>query len=276
MKKDTVDLESEQSVTVLDAVGSYMSSLRKKNVNPQAQKELLRFAKWCGHEKMISDVRPPDIGAYGEQTVGTVGGSEVSERLQEVRKFLAFARKNGMIEKNLATHLRIRKTHKSAVQASKGQERNLIELTPAAHRKLEVDLEKLKAQRGPIATVIRQAAADQDIRENAPLEAAREQLGYVESRITEIEMKLRSAVVVNPSKRRGKAVAVGSTVLLEDLDAGRKTRYTLVTAFESNPLEGKISDVSPVGKALVGRTAGQDIQVDTPRGTLGYRVVRVS
>jgi len=274
--RSPTDLQSHQPVTILEAVGVYVRSFKKKDRNSSAQQELLRFANWCGADKVITNIGPPEIGAYGEQAVGVIGGSHVAERLQEVRKFLSFVRKKGLIEQNLASHLRIRKTQTRGRRDQQDNQQNRIELTPDGHRKLTVDLEKLIAQRVPLAAVIRQAAADKDVRENTPLEAAREQLGYVESRITEIEVKLRSVVVVARSKRRGKAIEVGSTVVLKDLSAGRQTKYTVVTAFEAAPLEGKISNVSPVGQELLGRTAGQEIEVATPRGPLGYRIVRVS
>ena len=108
------------------------------------------------------------------------------------------------------------------------------------------------------------------------MEAAREQLGHVESRITEIEETLRSAVVVDPSQRRGLAVAVGSKVVVKELDSGRETKYTIVSAAEADPLQGKISVVSPVGKVLVTRTTGQEVDVKTPRGNLRYRILEVS
>ena len=269
-------MQSHQPVTILEAVGVYVSSFKKKNSNSPAQQEILRFVNWCGADRLITDIGPPEIGAYGAQAVGVVGGSHVTERLQEVRKFLLFVRKKGLIEQNLASHLRIRRANTRGRRDQQDDQQAKIELTPEGHRRLTGDLEKLKAQRAPLAAVIRQAASDKDVRENAPLEAAREQLGYVESRITEIEIKLRSAVVVARSKRRAKTVSVGSTVVLKDLSAGQQTKYTVVTALESDPLAGKISNISPVGQALLGCTAGQEIEVATPRGTLGYRIVRVS
>jgi transcription elongation factor GreA len=109
-----------------------------------------------------------------------------------------------------------------------------------------------------------------------PLEAAREQLGLVESRIRQIEDTLKNAVVVQPSGEKAKTVRVGTKVHLKDLESGRETRYTVVSASEARPLDGKISDVSPVGKALMKRSAGQEIRVETPRGQLKYRIVKLT
>lgn len=275
--KDPTDLQSHRHITLLEAIGVYVSSFKTKDDgNSPARQELLRFVHWCGAERAITDVRPPEIGAYGEQAVGVVGGSQAAERLQEVRKFLSFAKKKGLIEQNLASHLRIRKIKTRGRRDQRDNEQNIIELTPDGHSQLVDELSRLKAQRAPIAIEIGLAAADKDVRENAPLEAAREHLGHVESRIGEIESMLKIAVIVDTTKRIGKAVSVGARVVLKDLATGRETKYMLVSATEANPLEGKISNVSPVGRALLGRTARQEIEVATPRGALRYRIVRVT
>ena len=73
-----------------------------------------------------------------------------------------------------------------------------------------------------------------------------------------------------------KVVSVGSRVVLKDVGTGRETKYLVVSAREANPLDSKISDASPVGKALMGRAAGDEIDVETPRGKLRYRIDKVS
>ena len=99
----------------------------------------------------------------------------------------------------------------------------------------------------------------------------------MEFRIREIEESLRAAVVIDPlRKREGKKVGLGSVIRLEELASGRETKYTLVSQREASPMEGKISDVSPVGRTLLNRSAGQEIDVETPRGKLRYRIVKVS
>jgi transcription elongation factor GreA len=270
-------LESNDSYSLLDAVGLYASSTRVKADQNITHKQLLRFAQWCGPDRDISSLAPSEIGEYGEQWVGNGAGAQAIERLQEVKKFLSFAKKKGLTERNLAQHLRIRKSRARARSSKKSDGESKIELTPDGHSQLVAELEKLKAERAPIASEIRRAAADKDVRENVPLEAAREQLGHVESRIRQIEATLSNAVVVDARKRgRGQPINLGAQVRLKDLDSGRETSYTLVSVSEAKPLEGRISDVSPVGQAMLKRTAGQEIEVDTPRGSLKYRILRVS
>lgn len=265
------------AVTILEAVGLYSTSSKEKSTNPQTQQQLLKFVIWCGTDRTLSDLSPSEIEGYGEQ-VGGDRGARASEMLQEVKNFLSFAKKQGLIDNNLAQHLRIRKSTARSKRAMGGVDAETIKLTPAGYNQLLNELESRRTEKGSIATEIGRAAADKDVRENAPLEAAREQMGMVESRIREIENALKAAVIIDPSSRnkRGKTIGLGSKVLLKDLGTGRETRYTIVSATEAQPLDGRISDVSPVGKALVKRSTGQEIDVDTPRGTLRYLIVRVS
>ena len=269
-------VELKESATVLDAIGIYAGALKTKEVQEDLQKQLMRFGQWCGPERKLSDLEPSEIGLYAEQSNGTGNGIQTAERLQEVKKFLAFAKKKGMIEQNLAQHLRIRKPRtRTSAKSSGDRKRDVIEMTAEGHAELLQEVERLRAERGPITEEIHKAAATKDVRENAPLEAAREQLGQVESRIREIDATLNLAVIVDPSQRRGQSIQLGSQVVLKDGSSSRETRYTVVSASEAKPLDGKISDVSPVGNALMGRRAGQQISVDTPQGKIQYKIVRV-
>lgn len=270
-------MESQDSLGLTEAVTLYTSGLKSKDSQTEARQELFRFAQWFSNVKRISDLKPSELEAYSERVLGAGNVPRATERLQEVRKFLAFARKKGLVGQNLAQHLRIRRSKAGAFRKDPGGKRDTVVLSPEGHKELLEEVERLKESRGPLASEIRRAAADKDVRENAPLEAAREELGHVESRILQIESTLAWAVVGNPTKKKGdQAVSVGSVVRLKDVDSGRETKYTVVTAFEANPLSGKISDVSPVGSALMGRWAGQEIQVKSPRGRVRYRILRVS
>ena len=269
-------VESNPSVTVMEAIGIYVTSLRTKESQSKAQQHLMRFVQWCGPDRALSDVNPSEVGEYGERAVGSSGGTQAVERLQGVRKFLSFARKKGIIEQNLAQHLRVRKGKSRSMRKSATSASNTVELTVDGHRELVSELERLYVEREHNAVEIRRAAADKDVRENAPLEAAREAQGQNSSRVAQIENTLKFAVVMDPSRKIGKTVKVGTKVTLKDLATGRDTRYTVVSATEARPSEGRISDVSPVGKALMGRAAGQEFDVETPRGMLRYRIVRVS
>lgn len=264
---------SASNVTVQDAIEIYFNGLKKRDDQLLTQQELFRFARWFGQSRSMSDLMPYQIEEYGEHVGGAGVRLQSTERLQAIRKFLTFAKKQEFVGRNLAPHIR---TRKRRVQTSaKGVTRELIKLTPDGHADLSAEVKKLKGERSPIAAQIRSAAADKDVRENAPLEAAREHLGRVESRIAEIEDTLKNAVVVDSSGVVGKAITVGASVVLREINSGKKTKYVVVSAREANPLEGKISDVSPVGSALIGKSKGQNVEVKTPRGAQQYHIESV-
>ena len=195
-----------------------------------------------------------------------------------MRKFLSFVRNSGLgpedrdgKQVNLAHHVRVRRTR---VRQNRTilQEEKFIELTAEGHEQLVNELESLKSQRGHLAEEIRRAAADKDVRENAPLEAAREEAGRVESRIREIEATLGNAVVIDANDpTRSQIIKRGTVVEVQDISSEREFKYTLVSASEANPLEFKISDASPLGKVLLGRAAGHEVVADTPRGNVNTR-----
>ena len=145
------------------------------------------------------------------------------------------------------------------------------QLTLEGKKALEKELEELKSQRGSIADKIADARDYGDLSENAEYDAAREEQGQVESRISEIEEILLHVEII--SNKKSSKVAVGSTV---EVKAGKKAMtYTVVGPVEANPLEGKISNESPIGEALLGKKAGDSFSIDTPKGKMKYEVVKI-
>ena len=278
-------MRSEGPTTLLETIGEYLEYAKKrKGYNAQdTPKELQRFVSWCGASRSIKEIPPSVIGDYADRVAGTGTTPQASERLQEVRKFLSFVRtkelgpqdKNGK-QVNLAHHVRVRRTRVRQASA-RAQEDKLIELTAEGHEQLVNELESLKSQRGDLALEIQRAAADKDVRENAPLEAAREEAGRVESRIREIEATLGNAVVIDQNDpTRSHIVRLGAVVEVKDITSEREFKYTVVSASEANPLEFKISDASPLGKVLLGRAAGHEVVADTPRGDVTYKIMSIS
>ena len=262
-------------VSLVDAVGLYLNSLKK--TDGSKQQHVMRFAQWAGGDRLMNEFKPSEIDQFGQDTMGSGGGDQAVERLQEVKRFLSFAQKKGLTEVKLAQHLRVPRAGTKSRRAARLDEPEREVISPEAYRQLLEEVEVKRAQRGPIALEIRRAAADKDVRENAPLEAAREQLGLVESRIREIERTLETAVVVDAaSLGKGSAVRFGSQVKLEDLASGRQVSYTVVSAMEANPRESKISAASPVGKALMNKVPGQQVEVTTPRGKQRFKLLQVT
>ncbi len=142
--------------------------------------------------------------------------------------------------------------------------------------KLHKELEALKLERPLVIQAIKEAREEGDLRENAGYDAARERQGMLEAKITFIESRLPRLNVIDMDTLGGDVVTFGATVTLEDLDTGEEKIYTLMGPDESDVDKGVISVLSPVGQALLGREAGDEIIVDAPRGKIEYEVMAVT
>lgn len=146
-----------------------------------------------------------------------------------------------------------------------------FQITEDGKKELEAELETLKGRRGDIADKIAEARDYGDLSENAEYDAAREEQGLVESRIAEIEDILMNAELIKGGSK-GK-VSLGSKV---ELKTGKKTvTYTVVGPVEADPLEGKISDESPIGEAIFGKKVGDSATITTPKGEVTYEIVKI-
>ena len=145
----------------------------------------------------------------------------------------------------------------------------VYQITESGQRELERELEELKSRRGEIADKIAAARDFGDLSENAEYDAAREAQGLLETRITEIETILQNASIIQTGN--SSTVVLGSTVELEA--NGKTVVYTVVGPVEADPLEGKVSNESPIGQALMGKAVGDTVTINTPKGELAYTVV---
>ncbi len=146
-----------------------------------------------------------------------------------------------------------------------------FQITEDGKKELELELEGLKSQRGAIAEKISNARDFGDLSENAEYDAAREEQGLVESRIAEIEEILLNAEIISGGSKT--TVGLGSKV---ELKTGDSTKvYTVVGPVEADPLEGKISNESPIGVALFGKKVGDSATITTPKGELTYEIVKI-
>jgi len=145
----------------------------------------------------------------------------------------------------------------------------VYQITESGQRELERELEELKSQRGEIADKIAAARDFGDLSENAEYDAAREAQGLLETRITEIETILQNASIIRAGS--SSTVTLGSTVELEA--NGKAVVYTVVGPVEADPLEGRVSNESPIGQALMGKAVGDTVTISTPKGELAYTVV---
>ena len=146
-----------------------------------------------------------------------------------------------------------------------------FQITAEGKKELEAELTQLKARRGDIADKIAEARDYGDLSEKAEYDAAREEQGLVESRIAEIEDILMNAELIKGGSKT--KVGLGSVV---ELKTGAKSvSYTVVGPVEANPLEGKISNESPIGEALFGKKVGDSATITTPKGEVTYEITAI-
>lgn len=146
-------------------------------------------------------------------------------------------------------------------------------LTQKGLEELKEELEELKKVKRPDVVVRLSAAREMgDLSENAEYTAAREELAFIDNRLDELEMLLKQAVVID-GKHNTQAIELGSEVTLTV--NGKQEVFTLVGEWEADPMEKKISHESPLGKALMGKTVGDEIEVDAPAGKIIYKIVSI-
>lgn len=146
-------------------------------------------------------------------------------------------------------------------------------LTDDGVAKLKAELDDLvHNQRQKVAIRLKEAKEYGDLSENIQWDDAKDQQAFIEGRIAEIEHILKHSVAISLPKNSD-AVSLGSTVHLE-LEGGRQ-KYTIVGSTEANPEEGKISNESPIGRALLGRKRGEEIEIEVPSGTMVYKISKI-
>ena len=149
-------------------------------------------------------------------------------------------------------------------------------LTMEGLQKLEAELEHLKTvRRKEVAERINQALEFGDISENSEYEDAKNEQGFIEGKILEIEKMLRNARVIDEGEIHTDVVSLGSKVKLKDLESGDSLEYYIVGSAETNPSKHKISNESPVGKALMGKKINDTITVTVPVGQLKYKILSI-
>lgn len=149
--------------------------------------------------------------------------------------------------------------------------KKLYQITIQGKKELELELVALKARRGGIADKISDARDFGDLSENAEYDAAREEQGLLESRIAEIEDILLNADLIQAGATTH--VSLGSRVELAD--GARVVVYTIVGPVEADPLEGKVSDKSPIGEAVFGKKVGDSATINTPKGSVTYQIINI-
>lgn len=152
-----------------------------------------------------------------------------------------------------------------------------VPMTKEGHVALEKELKDLKSvQRPAIIEAIAEARAHGDLSENAEYHAAREKQSFLEGRIQELEAVLSKAQIIDPATLSGDTVKFGAHVLIVDEDTDIEVSYQLVGHYESDTEAGKISINAPIARALIGKSVGDSVEVQTPQGKRGYEILDIS
>jgi transcription elongation factor GreA len=151
-----------------------------------------------------------------------------------------------------------------------------VPMTEAGHAAMMDEIKHLKSVERPrIIRAIEEARSHGDLSENAEYHAAKEQQGWIEARVAELEDKISRAEVIDISRLSGDTVKFGAKVTLVDEDTEDESIYQIVGEFEADVKQGKISVSSPIARAIIGKRKGDSVEVNTPGGGKSYEIVKV-
>ncbi len=259
-----------QIPSLSEGVTQYLKKLSTEDLEI-GQSALVKFTRWLGQSLTFDRLAPPAVAGYAEQL--SPSDTDYQKKLEIIRGFLAFARKNGWSATNLGTHVKTRKAKGRTTRTPVSRKQApAVNLSRERFEEMVDELASLKDRSLQLIAEIQRAAADKDFRENAPLHAAREERGYVEGRIKELEEGLKNVVILDDNKSSSAKSTVGDCVLVCDLETGEDCRYVIVDPREVDAIKGKISLASPLGKALLGKREGDSVTIKAPRGTLRFKI----
>jgi transcription elongation factor GreA len=151
-----------------------------------------------------------------------------------------------------------------------------VPMTVAGYARLQDELKRLKTiERPAVIKAIEVAREHGDLSENAEYHAARDRQSFIEGRVAELEDKIRRAEVIDVGKLGGKVIKFGATVALADEDTDEKSTYQIVGTDEADIKSGLLSITAPLARALIGKTVGDSVEVNTPSGARSYEIMRV-
>ncbi len=263
---------ARQNPTLGEAASIFLASLPTAE-GEKSQQAVYGFVRWYGWERPIAGLTAHEVANYAEQLPSSQ--PNYLKNAEQVKAFLLYTKKQGWSKTNLAAHLKTKKAKARLPSPSRRDLPPTTPLTQQGYAELEAELADLKSRRPQAIDEMRRAAADKDFRENAPLEAAREQRGHLEGRIRELEEALKSATIIDETPKVGLKVSTGNSIVLSDIVSGEELRYTIVSPREVDPTKGKISSNSPIGKAVIGRTQGEIVEITAPLGKLRYQIKQI-
>lgn len=151
-----------------------------------------------------------------------------------------------------------------------------FQITKEGLQKLKAELENLKnVERPKIIAQIAAARELGDLKENADYHSSKDKQGFIEAQIADFEDKIARAESIDITKLSGEKVIFGATVFLEDLDNDKKVKYKIVSEYEADIDSGLISSSSPVARALLGKSVGDEVEIKVPSGTFNYEILKL-
>ncbi len=255
-----------ERITAIEALAHFESSLASEPEKARTQlPAVTQFIAALGNERLMTEFSMAEVARYiREHTDGS------AEHIEPLRAFLAYASRLAFTETNLLSALRLPNAGGEASDLGG----NAYHVTFEGLQRLEQQIAEEKSRRPEIAQKLHDAMQDKDFRENAPLDAARDEQAHLEARIRDLEGRLRNAVIIDEASKGGKA-NVGSAVKLLNLKANREQLITLVSPNEVDPANGKISVESPMGVAVLNHAVGDEVTVNAPSGPITFRVIDV-
>lgn len=266
----------------------FLRSDAGKDISADEAARLRKFVTWCGISTTAEAVQPYKIEEF---LAGQVNTSIPPRSYTPVLKaFFGWAHKQGLLSSDPMKTVRLPRgagtakkaaaTPKSAAateRAAAQREADIVYVSREHHQTMQHELERMRTEeRNKISHMLHEAIKDGDLSENAAYDDAKLQQGLLEARIREVEAKLRNVQIIEDQDTRTSGVGVGSRVVLEETSSGDKIEYLVVGPEETNPRGGKISHRSPVGRAILGKNKGDEVEVSTPGGAIRYRIVSVS
>jgi transcription elongation factor GreA len=261
--------------TLRAALDDYLRSL-KPETRRQHERYVRSYVDFMPDPFEVGQLTGSRVESYAEAQIRPTDPN-AQDRVAALKAWFQFLKKKEYVSENYGIHIRVRKpSGRAAAGRSTGQrkEEEPIEMTAEGIEALRSELAEIDAGLPAMEQAIAHAREDGDLRENAPYHAAREAMAFKAQRKQQIEAALKRAVVAGGS--RGDRSAVGSTVTVTRLDRDETIVYKLVGAREANAGEKKISVESPVGKQLLGRRPGDEVEITVPSGVIQYRVDAVS
>lgn len=270
----TEDASVQAAQTSLaSALSEYLETLKPAQ-RVASESYIRKYLDHAGHETLCSALTPAKVETYAETYIKD-RDPNAPDRVSALKSWFQYLKKKGYIPENYGAKIRVRRSsHRNGLMASTRLDEQPIEMTADGLEARKRELAELLDGRPDIVRAIATAREDKDFRENAPLQAAREQLGMTDGRIKQLETDIKRAVVSGSTS--GDLSAIGSIVSVTRLDTASQMQFTLVGAREANAAERRISIDSPVGKELLNRRTGDEVAVIIPSGTVQYRIDAIS